>query len=127
MILIAILICLAVQRFANLGGIFKLQWFENYLSLSQVLINKTNKWIGLLLIVVPVFIVLWILHLALAYKFFGIFYLLLLTIVLFFCMDARDLRNNFKAYFESMKNNDLAAAINIVKGIIDSEVSFLVW
>lgn len=122
MILITILICIAVQRFANFGGMFKMQWFLNYLNLLRPLISKANKWIALSLIIIPIFILLWVLHLILAYKFFGIFYLLLSCMILFMCMDARDMRSNFTYYFSNIKEKNITESVNIIKNLIGNQI-----
>lgn len=118
MTFITILICLALQRFVNLGGIEN-KWFKLYLDKLQPIIHKFNKWIIILLIILPVFVVLGLLHILLLWRLFGLFYLILASIVLFVSMDARDLRHLLIEYFANYEKNNFTAAAESVNNFID--------
>jgi AmpE protein len=110
MALIIILITLVVQRFASMAGWFKPAWFELYLSWIKPFIAKTNKWLALLIIIAPIFLVLAILDILLTWRLFGLFYLVLGTIILLLCMDARSLKLRLNTYFEAVTKQDVSGA-----------------
>lgn len=114
MTIITILICIALQKFANVGGWFNLSWFEAYLKLLCPWLKKINEWLGLGLVIVPICLVLVLLHYILMWKMFGIFDLLLVVIVLFFTMDARDFKYELAKYFERLEKKDVNGAANAV-------------
>jgi AmpE protein len=111
MTFITILICLALQRFVNLGGIEN-KWFDFYFDKMQPFMHKFNKWIALLIIILPIFALLGLLHLLLLWRLFGLFYLILASVVLFVSMDARDLRNILNDYFTGFEQHDAQTAAN---------------
>lgn len=112
MTIITILICIALQKFANVGGWFSLSWFEAYLKLLCPWLKKINEWLGLALIIFPICVVLVLLHYLLMWKMFGIFDLLLVVIVLFFTMDARDFKYELTQYFACLEKKDIHGAAN---------------
>ena len=114
MTIITILICIALQKFANVGGWFSLSWFEAYLKLLRPWLKKINGWLGLALVIVPICLALVLLHYVLMWKMFGIFDLLLIVIVLFFTMDARDFKYELAKYFECLEKKDVNGAANAV-------------
>lgn len=120
MTLITILLCLALQRFANLGRWFQPSWFSFYLKSLNPWLAKCNAWLALLLIMAPILILLALLHVILAGKVFGLLDLLLATLVLFFCIDARDYNNQLTGYFTHLKKGDTQAAANAMTAFIDT-------
>jgi len=116
MTIITILICIAIQKFANVGGWFSSSWFESYLKLLQPWLKKLNEWLGVLLVLVPIYLVLLGLHYILTWKMFGfgLFDLLLVVIVLFFAMDARDFKYELAQYFERLDKKDINGAASAV-------------
>ena len=110
MALIVILLCLAVQRFADLGGWFNNLWFETYLGWFKPLIHKCNRWVAILLVILPVFIIIIILHILLLWRLFDLFYLIFASIVLLLCMDARNMKNQLSVYFDHAEKQELDAA-----------------
>lgn len=121
MTFIAILICLALQRFVNLGGVEN-KWFEYYLTKMQPIFHKFNKWVALSLLILPAFAILALLHLLLLWRLFGLFYLILATVVLFLSMDARDLRNILNPYFVSIEHNDADTAMQAASLFINQPI-----
>ena len=123
MMLIAILLFLTLQRFINVGGCFQASWFESYLKLLNPWLGKLNEWIALLLVVVPVVSILALLHFLFAWRLFGLFNLILATVILFVCIDARDFKNKLTEYFDNLEKGDATAAENSVSHLIgDSSV-----
>ncbi|MEI8054501.1 MAG: regulatory signaling modulator protein AmpE [bacterium] len=118
MILIAILFCLTLQRFANIGGWFQVSWFELYLKNLHPWISKLNEWVAISLIIMPVLLLLVLLHVLFTWRLFGLFNLILATAVLFFCVDARDLKNRLTGYFSNLEKGDIQASANSVSGLI---------
>lgn len=123
MTLIAILICLVLQRFANIGGEFKSRWFEFYLKALNPWITKLNEWLALLFILAPVLLFLAILNIFFAWRSFGLFNLILAIIVLFFCVDTRDLKKQLTGYFNELEKGDTQAAAAAVAAIV-GDISF---
>ncbi|EKE01440.1 MAG: hypothetical protein ACD_21C00132G0011 [uncultured bacterium] len=123
MILIAILICLALQRFADVGGWFKPSWFEMYLKALNPWVGKLNEWVAVFCVIVPVLLFLVLLHLVFGRGFFGLFDLILATLVLFFCIDARDLKNKLAAYFVNIEKGDFHAAVSDVANFVGDVAS----
>ncbi|MBU0744170.1 MAG: regulatory signaling modulator protein AmpE [Gammaproteobacteria bacterium] len=122
MILIAILFCLALQRFAKMGGWFHASWFEGYLGLLNPWLSKLDERLIILLVIAPILLLFVLLHFIFAGWFFDLFDLILATTVLFFCIDARDLKYKLKPYFEAMEKSDMHSASDAVADFI-SDVS----
>jgi membrane protein required for beta-lactamase induction len=118
MMLVAVLLCLALQRFANMGGWFQMSWFELYLKTLNPWITKLNEWVAILLVVAPVLLLLVLLHFLFSWRLFGLFNLILTTAILFFCIDARDFKNQLEAYFNNLEKGDTHAAANAVANFI---------
>jgi len=62
-----------------------------------------------------------LLHFIFMWHFFGLFDLILSVVVLFFCIDARDLKNKLNPYFDNLDKADVHAAANTVVGIISDD------
>ena len=120
--LIAILFCLAFQRFANISGWFKPLWFITYLKMWDHVLVKLNEKLAILLIIIPILLLFRLLHFIFMRHFLGLFDLVFSVIVLFFCIDARDLKNQLTPYFSSMDKHDLHSAENSVRDFIDDTV-----
>lgn len=121
MILIAILFCLALQRFANIGGWFQSSWFEAYLRFLSPWTSKIDERLILLVVIVPVLLVFVLIHFIFMWHWFGLFDLVMATLVLFLCIDARDIKNNLKPYFAALEKSDLHAASNAVTDFINND------
>jgi membrane protein required for beta-lactamase induction len=118
MVLIAILFCLALQRFANIGGWFNSAWFEIYLKNLKPWAVKLNEWVAILLVIAPVLLFLALLHWVLSKHLFGLFNLILATLVLFLCIDARDLKNRLAPYFANLEKEDTHAAASAAANVV---------
>jgi len=121
MTLITILFCLTLQRFANLGGRFQLAWFESYLKILHHWLSKLDGRLAILLIVAPVLLLLALFHLIFMWRWFGIFDLILSVVVLFFCIDSRDLKHKLEPYFSSLEKSDIYTATSAVSNFISDE------
>jgi len=101
--LIAILICLTIQKLLNISFVSKQSWFEDYLKKWHAVLAKTNGYIGLFLLVVPFLLILGALHFISYGHFFGLPHLLLLILVIFVGVDfktqTKDQQPNCKAIF----------------------------
>ncbi|CAL7963400.1 AmpE protein [Gammaproteobacteria bacterium] len=118
MMLIAILFCLTLQRFADIGGWFQASWFELYLKNLHPWASKLNEWVAILLIIAPVLLLLALLHFIFTWRLFGLFNLILATVVLFFCIDARDFKNKLTDYFNNLEKGDIQASASAVTSLI---------
>jgi membrane protein required for beta-lactamase induction len=95
---IVILICLFLQRFLNLYIQVSNAWFNIYFSWLAPLLKKCNKWLALVIVILPFLIILGLLQFFLIHRSFGMFYLVLSCAILFFCIDFRDLRRQKPGY-----------------------------
>jgi AmpE protein len=111
--IVAIFICIAIQRYGNIGGWFNVTWFETYLHRLRPWLLKLNSLWGILLIIVPVLLVLGMLNILFVRRLFELFNLILAVIILFFSMDARDPKKQLGNYFTNLDNHDLKNAANI--------------
>jgi AmpE protein len=109
MTLITILACIALQRFTNMGEWFQLSWFESYLKRLHPWLSKTNEWFGIGVIILPVFIIIGVLHALFNWRFFGLFDLLFIVLVLLFCVDTRDPKQRLAGYFSGIEKHDFDA------------------
>jgi AmpE protein len=98
--LIVILICLAIQRYANINGSFSQSWFEIYLGWLKPLFAKLNKWLSLAAIILPVLVVLFLINLLLTWRLFDLFGIVFAALVLFLCIEAQDFRHILAPYLE---------------------------
>jgi adenosylcobinamide-phosphate synthase len=118
MMLIAILFCLTIQRFANIGGWFPTSWFEFYLKNLHPWTSKLNEWVAISLIIAPVLLLLVFLHFICTWRLFVSFNLILATAVLFFCIDARDFKKKLNCYFNNLEKGDTQASASAVINLI---------
>lgn len=121
MTLIAILFCLAIQRFANIGGFMPAIWFEAYLKLLGPWIAKLDERLVILLVIAPILLLFLLLHFIFMSYFFNLFDLILAVVVLFLCIDARDLKNRLVPYFSELEKSNLHGAAEAVTGLISDE------
>lgn len=121
MVLMSILFCLALQRFANVGGWFQTSWFEAYLRTLSPWLAKLDEKFALLLVIIPILLLFVLLHFIFKWHFFGLFDLIISTAVLFFCIDARDLKNKLQPYFDHLDKADTHAAANVVANFIGDD------
>lgn len=101
--LIIILIALAAERFAHLGGfVNRFNWFENYLALIRKILVKTGIYKGVpavILALLPLLIVVGVVYCTLAWIFFGLLGFLIGLLTLLYCIGPRDLYTDLEAYF----------------------------
>ncbi len=121
MILISILFCLALQRFANIGGWFQTSWFEAYLRQLSPWLTKLDEKLALLLIIAPILLVFVLLHFTFKWHFFGLLDLIISTAVLLFCIDARDFKSKLQPYFDSLDKADNQGATNAAASFINDD------
>ncbi len=121
--LVAILFCLSLQRFANLGGQFGSAWFELYLKSLNRVLKKPDSRLAIPLIIVPVWLVFLILHLVFKGSFFGLYDLLMAVVILFLAVDARDFKNKLKPYFTALAESNTQGAIAAASDFVDSDFS----
>jgi AmpE protein len=123
MSLIAILICIALQRYANIGGLNANSLFETYLKLIKNWVKKVNSWLGLGVVILPVLLVLGVLHFLSIWRFFGVFHLLLVVVILFLLLDIRDFKHRLVGYFAAMNKKDLDTSVEQATKIFGQGIS----
>lgn len=112
--LIVVLICLAIQRYANINGSFSQPWFEIYLEWLKPVFAKLNKWLSLAAILLPVLIVLFLINLLLTWRLFDLFGIVFAALILFLCIEAQDFRRLLAPYLEDKaKTHDAESKIPI--------------
>jgi len=117
MILITVLLCLAIQRIFNLAGNIPETWVLSYLRIFHKVAGKINAILAVGLFVVPIVILLGIVNFITARFLYGFFSLLLATVVLFFCIDVRDLAYAKKNVVLSNKSILSQAFVTIFPGL----------
>lgn len=121
MIFVAILICLALQRFGNISLPGNLTWFNSYLKLLDRWLNKVNEYVAIVLVIAPIWLLFFIIYIVLRkWHLYDIFTLCLATVVLFFTVDARDMGVKLKPYFTALGESDTQRAMEAVAYFIDT-------
>ena len=101
-----ILLCIGIQRFLNIRfSLPEMDWFKPYRALVQKTLGQSGLmkgYIGLAIIVLPIAVLVWLLNMifggSLAIGF------VISAIVIFYCLDARDLSNQISNYLSGGKN-----------------------
>lgn len=114
MTLMAILICLALQRYVGLGdALHKMSWSNNYAHYMHKLIGNTPLWKGvwgmIALLVPPIFVVAFLDHLLQGW-FFNFFKFLFDLFILLYCLNASDIRRQLADYFNAATREDAQAS-----------------
>lgn len=110
--LIAILICVVIQKTISLNGfIDNTIWLNAYIKKIQPRLKNLNNWLGLAAMLAPFFIVLTLLHLLSFRHLFGLLHLLLTVAILFFCIDFREIGYKLTDYFEASENSKTDQAL----------------
>lgn len=117
MILITVLLCLAIQRIFNLAGNIPEAWVLSYLGMFRKVAGKINAILAVCLFVAPIVLFMGIINFITAKFLYGFFSLLLATLVLFFCIDVRDLAYAKKNVVLSSKGILSQAFITIFPGL----------
>lgn len=91
MTLITILVCLGLQHFLNFGNWFKQSGFEVYLGWLKPITNKTGDWLGIIITVLPIFIILGLINYILGMYWLGFLKLLFGVVILLGCLNAEKL------------------------------------
>jgi AmpE protein len=110
MALIVILICLALQRYWQLGLHFsRLQWLKTYLNALHPIWGKTHFFYtlgGLILLLLPLPILAGTIDLLLKNVLFGFLQFLFQIGVVWFCLNAYDYRRQLENYFVTVAQQD---------------------
>lgn len=117
MILIAVLLCLSIQRIFNLAGSIPKDWVKSYLGMFHVIASKVNAILAICLFVAPIVICMGVINFGAAKFLYGFFNLLLATAILFFCIDVRDLAYAKKDVALSNKGILSQAFVTIFPGL----------
>ncbi len=120
-IFISILLCLAVQRYVNISFRDNFVWFSLYVKFLDRWLAKVNERLAMVLLIAPLWLVFLVLYLVLRkWHFYDIFTLFLATAVLFFSIDARDLKDKLRPYFSALQESNMQRAMDMVADFIDT-------
>ncbi len=92
MTLVAILICLALQKFLTFGNWLPQEGFEVYLSWLKPITSKLNDWLGIIITVLPILIIFAIVNYILGYYWLGFFKLLFAIVILLSYLNFKSLK-----------------------------------
>jgi AmpE protein len=111
--LLAILIVIGMQRYLDVGATWpRTNWFNFYLTRMQSLLQRTVLWsnvAGVIIILLPILFVVGLLQMFFhSWSFFGIWKLIYDTVILWFCLDAYQLKHQLSDYFSAFVKNDHA-------------------
>lgn len=126
MTLLALLIGLVVERLATqLFHLRRLRWLDRLIDLGFRQIGRFANWPAMipivllaLLLILPVFLVLFSLQDAL----YGVANLVLAIVVLFFSLGPKDIGEDVDEYCHAMKADDEERILNTSKALIETEV-----
>jgi AmpE protein len=121
MMLIAILFCLAFQRFTNIGRLLQPTWFVSYLKLLSPWLARLEEHLVVLVTIAPILLSLALLHIMGIVYSSSLFKLFLSIVVLLCCLDTRDLKFQLTSYFDNLDKNNEHAAAEAVSDFIDAE------
>lgn len=126
MTLLALLIGLVVERLATqLFHLRRLRWLDQLIDLGFRQIDRFSSWPALipvillaLLLILPVFLVLFSLQDAL----YGVANLVLAIVVLFFSLGPKDIGEDVDEYCRAIEADDLERILNTSKALIETDV-----
>ncbi|OGT05878.1 MAG: hypothetical protein A2X78_02295 [Gammaproteobacteria bacterium GWE2_37_16] len=111
-LLIAILVCVIVQKIVGIGGWVNSEWSILYLKKMQPILVKLNSWLALSIAVVPFLFGLAILHFLSLRHLYGLLHLLLMILVLLCCLDVREIGNKLTDYFDALEKSKAEKALD---------------
>lgn len=127
MTLLSILIVIGLQRYLDLGeNVPRLNWFNSYLTWVQSIFKRTAIWhnfVGIIFILLPIVVVFALLQWLLHGWLFGIFRFIFNLLVLWYCLDAYQLRHELADYFSVAVKEDKLATHEQSKQFIRSEAA----
>lgn len=114
MTLMIILVCLALQRYFSLGEtVHQMNWFARYIYAMDALFDKNHKLNGLLkviLLVLPLVLIVGLLDYILHHGIWYVVDFLMSLLILMYCFDAHDLRQQLSSYFTAVQQQNNQAA-----------------
>ncbi len=106
--LIIILICLGLERYAQIGGMLKrFHWFESYVQLLRSWIKPNavwSGWLGMAVVILPIIIILGIIYCVASSLFFSAIGFILSVVILLYCLGPDDLYHQLHKYFASVSS-----------------------
>lgn len=111
--LLALLIVLGLQRYLRIGANWsRVGGLNAYVAWLQSMLQRIGLWgsvAGVIFVMLPILIVVGLLQLFFnSWSFFGIWRLVYDVVILWFCLDAYQLRHQLTDYFSSFIKNDQA-------------------
>lgn len=124
--IIAILICLVLERYLSFGPAIRYyHWFDGYTAFLHKLLAKTSiwkSWTGLLIVMVPIIIVVCVVNWIIYDWVFGLIGLLYAVIVFLYCLGPEDLYNQYSAYKSAKERGDNEEAARLYQALTDKEL-----
>lgn len=124
MILFVILICLGLQHFFASRQHDRFFIFRTYSQAGQRLLSHLsieNGWAGLILLLIPVFIVIAGINYALSGVWFNALNFLFNVAVLYYCLGACNMRRQLRDYLYALEHDNAQTAYYEVAGFLNSE------
>ena len=97
--LIAILICLVLQKLLNVGSFSSTSWLKIYLKNFKFFLGKLNGYVALFFAVAPILLVFSAIHILSQGHLFGLLHMVYTILVLFLVVDFREIKGTAKAVF----------------------------
>ncbi|MFA6408704.1 MAG: regulatory signaling modulator protein AmpE [Gammaproteobacteria bacterium] len=123
--LIAVLLCITLQKVINVAGNIKQSLFQFYLAKTNPLLVNLNGYLALALLVLPFAVLIGLLHFLTLGYLSGFIHLLFVTLILFFCIDARDMERGvaLSAYLQAMDKDQPEQAINAGETFVGEHIT----
>ncbi len=124
--LLVLIACLLIEKYLHIGGVLKrFSWFESYLSAIQHKLGKNGSlskgYLGVIMILLPVWLPLLILGVALVKYQIGLSGIGLYFVVLLYCFGPNDLYDQLSLYFKSVDAGDKEHQVYLYKEITGCE------
>lgn len=125
--LIIILICLGLERYAQVGATFnRFHWFESYVrALRAWVIPETawSGWFGIAVVILPILFVLGIIYFAVTSMFFSVIGFVLSVLILLYCLGPDDLYHQCHNYFSNVASDQTEQSQAFIKKFLcDAEM-----
>lgn len=124
--LLIILICLGLERYTELGpGLKRFAWFEGYLMQLKQWVKPDaawDGWRGVLVVILPIVLIVFLLLLILSHPFYGLANVFLSLFILFYCLGPVDLYRELQTYFEVVAEHEGKQQHDIQKELIGGPV-----
>lgn len=126
MTLIIILVALGLQRYLDAMAPAAIPaWFNRYLRVMQKFVNKIglgSNVVGVIILVLPIVLIIGLIDILCSGFLFGLFKFIWGLFILWYCLDARDLKARLNSYFLALSKNDNLIATAEARQFAVSEI-----